>query len=177
LGEHKRIGPCDEALYVELTHVPCVLRLPGGEVASQRYQELLQPGDLPATILDLLDVRPWPGETNWAAGRGRSGVPLIRGVQKEGFDRACVIGPESQRGIVTPAWSLRVSEPTANESEPGKAELFVQPDDWFEINEIGNRCPEIVDKLRGVLTDFELACQSGQPTLTDLPDELVQHIE
>ena len=31
LGEHKRIGPCDEALYVELTHVPCVLRLPGGE--------------------------------------------------------------------------------------------------------------------------------------------------
>ncbi len=46
LGEHKRIGPCDEALYVELTHVPCVLRLPGGEVAGQRYQELLQPGDL-----------------------------------------------------------------------------------------------------------------------------------
>ncbi len=177
LGEHKRIGPCDEALYAELTHVPCVLRLPGGELAARRYQELTQPGDLPATILDLLDVRPWAGETNWAAGRGRSVVPLIRGAQKKGFDRACAVGPENQRSIITPAWSLRVSEPMANESQPGKAELFVKPDDWFEVNEIGDRCPEIVDKLRGALTDFELACQTRQGALSDLPDELVQHVE
>ena len=31
LGEHRRVGPCDEALYGELLHVPLLVRFPGGD--------------------------------------------------------------------------------------------------------------------------------------------------
>ena len=192
LGEHRRLGRNDEALYAELTHVPWLLRLPAGEAAGQRLQEIVQPGELPASILDLAGLNTWSATPAPGIGAGRSVVPLIRGGKTFGFDRACAIGPQHQRRIVTPAWSLRVSEPNASaresqEQAPPESEsaiqarrfaLFSKPDDWYEINEVGDRCREIADRLQIVLDDFQRGCEGETPAvLADLPAELVNWIE
>ena len=36
LGEHRRVGPCDEPLYGELLHVPLLIRFPGSKHALVR---------------------------------------------------------------------------------------------------------------------------------------------
>jgi hypothetical protein len=154
-----------------------MLRLPGAEFGGQRFQELVQPCDLPSTILDFAGLEGCHTGENSEAGMGRSLVPLIRGEPKARFDRACTIGINNERRIITPAWSLRVSESTDEESPRGVSELFVQPDDWYEINEVADRCPEIVDKLQIALDGFEKACQGQRPMLANLPEELVQSID
>jgi arylsulfatase A-like enzyme len=192
LGEHRRLGRCDEALYAELTHVPWLLRLPAGAAGGQRRLEIVQPGELPATTLDLAGLDLWSANRATGIGAGRSVVPLIRGGQTSGFDRACAIGPQHQRRIDTPAWSLRVSEPNASaralqERAPPESEsaiqarrfaLFSKPDDWYEINEVGDRCREIADRLQIVLDDFQQGCEGEPPAvLADLPAELVNWTE
>lgn len=50
LGEHLRLGECDQALYGELLHVPCYVRFPQNEGALLRTQDLCQPADLFSTL-------------------------------------------------------------------------------------------------------------------------------
>ena len=50
LGEHRRVGPCDEPLYGELVQVPLMLRFPDGTGAAARSQALVEPADLWATF-------------------------------------------------------------------------------------------------------------------------------
>ncbi len=180
LGEHRRVGPCDDALYAELVHVPAMLRYPDGLGAADRSAALVQPADFSATILE------WAGlsaseDAPTIAGRGRSLLPLIAGRASAVFDRACVTAPD-QKAIVTPAWSLRISKDTAASSAAGESasrtELFAKPDDWFEVNEVSNRAPEVVEQLRRALAEFESACQTGAPaTLSKLPGELIHGME
>jgi arylsulfatase A-like enzyme len=180
LGEHRRLGLCDEALYAELTHVPWLMRLPAALGVAGRTQALVQPADLPTTILDAcgLPVSELP------TGGGRSAMPLLRGDRPPDFDRAFAIGPTEQYAVVTPAWSLRVSkqsgEPETNaasnaggDSTQQRVELFAKPDDWFEVNEVSDLCPEIAEKMQAEFTRFEQACLARQPVApVELPDEL-----
>ncbi len=180
LGEHRRIGTCDEALYAELTHVPWLMRFPAALGFAGRSLALVQPADLPATILDACGL---PIGTK-SAGGGRSTMPLVRGDQEPPFDRAFTVGPAEQRRIVAPAWSLRLSKQNVNansddagnastDAAPLNVELFAKPDDWFEVNEVSNRCPEIAEKMQAEFDRFAEACRTGQPTTpTHLPDEL-----
>ena len=66
LGEHGRIGPCDEALYGELLHVPLLMQFPDNRGAAVRSQTLVEPADLWATLLDY-----------WGLGDGLA-VPVRR---------------------------------------------------------------------------------------------------
>jgi arylsulfatase A-like enzyme len=197
LGEHRRVGPCGEALYAELTHVPWMIRLPPDTGRPGRSQLLIQPADWSATILDCCGLdsglteastaQDPPGELT-AAGNGRSVLPLIRGEQAVGFDRACVVAP-GQQVFISPTWSLRLSTDTAVGPEqvfaesrvekPGQmVELFVKPDDWIEVNEVSNRCPETVEKMRIAMVEFTNACQTGQTAmLSSLPDDLTIGLE
>ena len=112
-------------------------------------------------------------------------MPLLRGDREVQFDRACTVGPADQRYFSTPAWSLRISpsqHPTESQSgraaeterEVSRAELFAKPDDWFEINEVSNRCPGIVEKMRSELHNFEAACTADSPaSLAPLAEELL----
>jgi arylsulfatase A-like enzyme len=179
----------DNALYAELTHVPWLIRFPLNMSVAGRSQSLVQPADLSATILDCCGLqRPSASNRDQQAseisvsGRGRSLLPIIRNETAEGFDRACVVAP-SEQVFISPAWSLRLaddgqaataqaSSPTANEAQC--AELFVKPDDWFEINEVSDRCPEVVEKMQSALAEFTAACQTNSPAkLASLPDELL----
>jgi hypothetical protein len=153
LGEHGRIGPCDEALYGELLHVPLLLRFPDRLGAADRSQALVEPSDLWATLLDWWGVAQRP-ETPTAA----SLMPIVQGQCGMLRDRLCAAGQGIQRGVRTPAWYLRRT------AEP---ELFVKPDDRWEVNNVSTRCQEVVECLLDALAQYEQALQCGG--IGDLP--------
>ena len=117
LGEHGRIGPCDEALYGELVHVPLLLRFPNGAGAAHRIQALVEPSDLWATLLN------WWGLGQQAQSPSAlSLMPLIDEQSPWPRDRLCIVGDGSQQAIRTPAWYLRAGS---------EMELFAKPDDYL----------------------------------------------
>jgi hypothetical protein len=73
-------------------------------------------------------------------------------------DRLCAIGREAERAIRTPAWHLRSGE---------VPELFAKPDDYWEVNNVAPRCPEVVECLEDALAEFEQTLQAGR--ISDLP--------
>jgi arylsulfatase A-like enzyme len=161
LGEHRRIGPCDEPLYGELLHVPLMVRLPDRANAAARTQSLVEPADLWASLWQLLKLgtRPHsPTAISW--------LPLLgREESAPRHDRLCMAGMKNERAIRTPAWFLR---------EAGEGELFVKPDDRWEVNNVSNRCLEIVESLQQARVHYEQTLHSGQ--IGDLPplEEILQ---
>lgn len=141
LGQHGRIGACDHPLYGELLHVPCILRLPAQAQAAKRIQSLVQPSNLYATLLNwfqqpdlLADQRTTPqplAPTN--------PQPSTTDPRTASCKRAVAVGPE-QWALRTPAWFL-------HKSATNLPELFVKPDDRWEINDVANRCPDIVEQM------------------------------
>ncbi len=173
LGEHGRVGPCDDALYGELTQIPWLLRFPDGAAACERTQALVQPADLYATLSE------WCGLPALAApsiAAGRSLLPLVTMTTDRLRDRACAAAG-NQRALATDYWYMRCSF-TAPAGEPSAAEpqckLFVKPDDRFEVNEVADRCVEEVAQLRTALDDFEQAAGTGAESLPPLPDSLAR---
>jgi len=180
LGEHRRVGPCDAALYSELVHVPWIWSFPDGNKPTGRSKALVQPADLCATILEQCGIG---SEGQWRAGEGRSIRPPALGQPAAAFDRACIVGPAGQRGIVVPAWSMRFSKDVLQEADASatnrtQVELFAKPDDWFEVNEVSDRCPEIAVQLEAAFTAFSDVCHTGVPAeLAKLTMELMVGIE
>lgn len=159
LGEHGRIGPCGDELHGEVLHTPLLLRFPDGRHAGERVQALAQPGDIYPTVLEWLGV-PLPAPADWGHSLLEIATrPWLR-------DGACssVFG---QRSIRTPVWFLR-------ETEAGNA-LYAKPDDRWEVNEIGNLCPEVVSELSAAIHQFAQSAESGQlavlPRLSPLARE------
>jgi arylsulfatase A-like enzyme len=151
LGEHGRVGRCDDALYSELLNVPLLLKLPGGEGALLRTQELIQPPDLYATLLEFISSKNEPTEAT------RSLLRLVRDDNYRRRQLALASGPE-QRVIRTAAWHLRVWT-----SEEGELyELFTKPDDRWDFNDVASRCADIIQQLLA----------QAEATDAALPDEL-----
>lgn len=158
LGEHRRIGACDGALFSELVHVPWLLQLPHGAGAAVRTPALMEPSDVGVTLLDswnLGELSPVP--------TGRSALPLVRGEVETLRDRLGLVGSDGQRALRTPAWYLRTGE------EP---DLFVKPDDRWEINNVASRCRDVVEDLQEVLEQYHAAIDAGEvvqlPPLKDI---------
>lgn len=142
LGEHLRIGECDQALYDELLHVPAILRFPGREGALFRTQELVQPADLFVTIAEA---------AKWSAPSDNTNRSLLRLIRQDNFESREYIeakGPD-QRLIRTAAWQLRA----VRDQEEEKYELYVKPDDRYEVNDVASRAPQIVEQLVRLLDE------------------------
>jgi arylsulfatase A-like enzyme len=153
LGEHGRIGPCDEALYGELVQVPLMLRFADGRGAAARSQMLVGAANLWATFLHWWQKEPVPSLS--------TATSLLPAVQEEVVavrDRLCIAGSGPERAMRTPAWYLRLAS---------EAELYVKPDDRWEVNNVSSRCQEVVEGLQEALVKSEKAWQEGK--ITDLP--------
>jgi hypothetical protein len=149
LGEHRRIGPIDDALYAELVHAVWILRLPDGCGASDRSQTLAQPCDLAPTLIDWFGL-----PANAAATDGKSLLSFVRGEGDALRDRAFIVGSGSDRAVRTPAWYLHVPFCSAGEAGATRAptvELYAKPDDRWDVNDVADRCPEVVELLVDVL--------------------------
>jgi arylsulfatase A-like enzyme len=162
LGEHHRVGLDDERLYAENVHVPWIVRLPDGRGRLRRSQALVQPCDLTPTAAELL------GATDVAvsSGFGRSLLPPVVGEATRVRDRAPIVGRD-ELGLRTPRWSLRCPRVAAGDDEL-RAELFVKPDDFWEVNDVADRVPVAVEELRACC-DATVAALGEARTPPELP--------
>ena len=179
LGEHLRVGPCDEVLYEELVHVPLMIR-PPNSAAPLRTVELAQSADIYATLsewfglgcLGHVERRPSSPDTQpQSPFIGRSLLPLTADPQQHLRDRAVGVGPESQWSIRTSAWYLRHSGPDVSSTD-ARQELFVKPDDRFEQSDVTRRCADIVERLTAAGEDFLRAAKSPASASKPTPLEV-----
>ncbi len=157
LGEHLRVGACDDALYNELVQFPWMMRFPDGRGKLARSQALVRPGDLPATLLDwlLMDCN------QLGDGNASSLLELIDNRVDSTCDRILITAGQ-QRAIRTPAWLLR-------ESASGLLELYAKPSDRWEVNEVANLCPHVVSGLQAAMDEMAQSAQGNQlRTLDDI---------
>lgn len=136
LGEHGVVGGCE--LYGEVLQIPCLLQAPGTEPIPPRYGELTVPGDLGVTL------------ASWFRLPEGEGCNLLEpAATSRQFVRASAASGE--QWIRTPAWMLRRPAAGGDAATGPAAELFVKPDDRWEANEVGSRCPDMVERLLAVL--------------------------
>ena len=162
LGEHRRVGPADESLYGELIHVPLVLRFPDSFGATMRSQALVQPADVWATLLEWWELDDSSGISGTQGPSGSLGpaslMPLITGEVAALRDRLGIVGHGPHRALRTGAWHLY---------DGAQAELYAKPDDRWEVNDVADRHPDLVDGLRQAFVELDSAMKSGTPS--DLP--------
>jgi arylsulfatase A-like enzyme len=153
LGEHRRVGPCDEALYGELLHVPALVQLPGGEHALRRCRQVLQPTQLYSIIAQTC---------GWQTANAAVSSTLLEellGATGDHRRAAYAVGPQ-QRAIRTPAWFLRESIVGGQVQH----ELFAKPDDRWEANEVSSRGGDVAELLAAELDRFQAAAAANTPS-------------
>jgi len=164
LGEHRRVGACDDALYGELTQVPLLIRFPDSIGAAARSHALVEPLDLPVTLLDW-----WRVPDDLPVSVGKSLMPLVREEKGAVRDRLCIAGVNAEWAIRTPAWYLRNGNPP---------ELFAKPDDRWEVNTVADRCHDVVDQLQEAFSQYRHFLQSSlTATLPPLNEILVSGLD
>jgi hypothetical protein len=143
LGLHGLIGPLPIAPYAELVQLPAVLVDHRGRMAAQRYGGLLLPADLGATLLELVGGGRPSGDDPRL---GRSLVPLLDEWRFAPRDRALTV---ASRGVAvaTPAWQLVLPAETASTA---RAAVYAKPDDYFEVCDVADRCPDVAEELAQV---------------------------
>jgi arylsulfatase A-like enzyme len=162
LGEHRRIGICDEALYNELTQLVWMMRFPDELGKLARTQALVQPADLPGTLIEALALGEAPSML-----RASSLLRLLRGEVDSMRDRLISVGPHD-RAVRTAAWHLR--QPIT-----GAQELYAKPSDRWEVNEVANLLPEIAAGLAAILNDSSQSETANPPA--PLPDVLTTELD
>jgi hypothetical protein len=182
LGEHLQVGDAGNALYHELLHVPVLARFPDQLGATWRSQTLWQPHHLRRSLLDWLAPDPDLPAAEY--------LTLQTMAQEDGetlSQRACTVSAHDS-ALRTPAWFLRVADtprdanptPCPNGPDPmgGVAcELYVKPDDRWDINNVATRCPDCVRQMHQQLIMFQQAARHGRlHQLPALPEDLAERL-
>ncbi|NBT13272.1 MAG: hypothetical protein EBS56_06790 [Planctomycetia bacterium] len=156
LGLHGAVGcslPDDATArpYGEWVHLPAVIVAAHGghermeRMAGQRYGGLVTPADIGATLIDLTFGRRPPGRDG---GDARSLAGLFTDWSHEPRDRV-LVRAGAGRAVVTRGWHL-VAEPATDTTAP-PPRLYVKPDDFFELSDVADRCPDVAEELAGLL--------------------------
>ncbi len=163
LGEHLQIGPGDGGLFNELIHVPWLIQLPNEHAAATRHHQLVQPPDMYTTLLNWLDI-PIPSLPTW----GRDLLALAEDCPPSfDWDQAATSG-HGQDTFCVPHWSL-------HQVPDGPPQLFVKPDDRWEVNNISDRCHDIVQQMNRQLERFRQAAGTNDRSLLPaLPTDLTR---
>jgi arylsulfatase A-like enzyme len=144
LGEHGAAG-FPAPLHEELAHLPLLMVWPDGTYSGHRVAALTQPMDLAPTIAELFGI-PWPPSDD-ALMAGRSLLPLVQSPHATLRPHAVTtLGPAI--GVRTADWHWLRAGP----DEP--AQLFVKPDDRWEVNDVHQHHLEVCEELAAFAHDF-----------------------
>jgi arylsulfatase A-like enzyme len=159
LAEHGMTGVARAWLHDELVHVPLMLRLPGAEEAGLRIGALTQPVDLRPTLNEFLGL-------DVSEGHGRSLLPLIRSE----MDQIRLYAASGLRIGESEEWLLRTQDralllPIAVPAgdPPRRAQLYIKPDDRWEMNDLALREEEQARLLERTLREFVEATRRRGP--------------
>jgi arylsulfatase A-like enzyme len=157
LGEHGVVGPVRPWLHEEVVHLPLIVRLPGGAEAGRRVAALTQPVDLAPTLADVY-------EASLPSAHGHSLVPLLQGEAEQVRDYACAgqrLGEKCEWSLRTREWAFLLPEADGAPASRGP-QLYVKPDDRWEVNNVVQHHPELVERMERTLRAFVIAtCQPG----------------
>lgn len=138
LGEHRRVGPIDGSLYGESLHVPWIVRLPGMFGAMERSARLVGPGDFGASLTRLLERGGLPSAT--------SALEVLLGANIPQQQRLVYQSSSGESALRTPEWFLR-TVPSREAADDVRTELYAKPDDRWEVNDVRDRCVDVVEEL------------------------------
>jgi arylsulfatase A-like enzyme len=159
LGEHGAFGLEVGQLHEELLHVPWILRFPGDAFAALRLPQLVTHVDLGPTLADACGFSPTSDVTNDLGMTGASLMPLLRDERGPWRDHVCH-RLRDEVGITTPAWRLRKVDDAV--------QLFVKPDDRWEVNDVSQRCGDVAERLVAAMgASFESAERGAAPPVLD----------
>jgi arylsulfatase A-like enzyme len=164
LLEHGVIGECRPWLHDELVHLPLLLRLPGAAEAGRRIFALTQPVDLVPTLLGALEV-PVPETLH-----GHDLLPLARGEVERVRPYACTglrHGDRLEWSLRTLDWAFLLPIRLAVDDPPRGAQLYVKPDDRWEVNNLIQQHLELTEKAETTLRAY--AAATHQPGKLILP--------
>lgn len=148
LGEHGYAGEHRAWLHEEIVHIPLIMRLPGAREAGVRVGALTQPADLIATLAESLGLT--------APKDGTSLIPLIDGERDSihpSVSARLRIADSEEWALRTPEWHLTVPICSPPGDPPRTAQLFVKPDDRWEINDIRQHNLDVAEQMEQTLRD------------------------
>lgn len=153
LGEHGVVGYDRPWLHSELVHLPLLVRWPGGAEAGRRVHALTQPVDLMPTLLAAFDL---PAE----GVHGYNLLPFLHGepepVRNYAFS-GLRIGAALEYAVRTPEWSFLLPLSGRPDEPPRSPQLYVLPDDRWEVNNVIQHHPEGAEELERLLRAFARA--------------------
>ena len=149
LGLHGRVGPGVMPPYGEIVHLPAILVDAAGRMAAQRWGRLVTPADLGATLRELVVGTAAAGTP--VPGQGASLAKLFDDWSPAGRDRV-IVTTRGGTAIVTQGWqAIAPAGPSDGATAPADMRLYAKPDDFFELCDVADRCPEVVDELAVLL--------------------------
>jgi arylsulfatase A-like enzyme len=156
LGEHGVVGAVRAWAHDERVRVPLILRVPG--LAPRRVDALTQAVDLAPTLANLFGV-------SLPSAHGHDLMPLARGEAAAARDYVCCGVRQGEEA----EWCLRTADfvfltPVRSGAEAARRpQLYVKPDDRWEVNDVVQHYPELVDRLRRTLEDYVRASRAPGP--------------
>jgi arylsulfatase A-like enzyme len=166
LGEHGVLGAVRPWLHDEVIHLPLIIRLPAGSESGRRVFALTQGVDLAPTLAD------WFAAALEEA-HGHSLLPLMHGDVEQIRPYACAgleVGQAIEWALRTPEWACLLPV-QASEDATRKPQLYVKPDDRWEVNDVRQHHLELAEQLEQTLREFVTATrQSGPLKIPPLPE-------
>jgi arylsulfatase A-like enzyme len=159
LGEHGVVGLARPWLHDELIHVPVIIHLPEKERAGRRITALTQALDLCPTLLDAFGVL-------LPRTHGHSLLTLAREKGEHVRAFACCglrRGEELEWSLRTSEWAFLLPLRTEVRDAPRLAQLYVKPDDRWEVNNLLQHHWEEAEELERKLRAFVAATRSAAP--------------
>lgn len=167
LGEHGLVGASRPWLHEELIHLPLLLRLPGAAEAGRRVAALTQAVDLAPTLAQWFQA-PLPEV------HGHSLLPLAQGKVESVRPYACAalqVGEASEYALRAPEWAFLLPVKLNADDGERSPQLYVKPDDRWEVNNVLQHHLEFTEQLERTLRDFvTAACQPGSLQVPPLPE-------
>jgi len=161
LGEHGVVGFYRPVLHSELIHTPMFFRWPELRKSGMRSQSLVQPSLVYPALAD------WFGCLESQPDFDRQMVPTLN--EHEAVISVCQSEYANYEAIQTHGWKF---------IRGSKQQLYVRPDDCWEVNEVSNLCRAIVEELDALLSQGIVRLEAGQPVLAEpLEDHLAFGLE
>ncbi len=136
-------------------------------LARIRSQTLIQPPHVHATLRD------WFGVATPAESTGRSLLRLAEGdwsTEANSWANLAVCRSGSQWALRTPVWQACLSDvPDVSAADEAThevrfpVELFLKPDDRWDVNDVADRCPEVVAGFRRLAAQAAALPPGSQP--------------
>lgn len=147
LGEHAQPGQLPDHLPFELTHLPCIVRLPNGVHGGTRRQDFLQPGDIAEALAAWFTSSPHKPAGTWDERGADSSGRLVRAISGTGPARDLVLSHHPELG-----WAVRCHEAVFCRSpENEEGQLFLQPYDRHEFADEAAHYGDLADRLASAI--------------------------